>query len=637
MIGLSLNGEFFDLYPNTEISFRKIFPVFSAEVGDNSHSLSFNLPGSVHNERMLGNYQNPQVINSKVIYENITLWFDGLPIEEGSLIIQRSQGKNRSFSARFETGISSVAPILKEAKLVDLDLGGQRDIAGAATALVELSIAFTSYYMSAALQVNGTIYSVYWYDQLDNEGLLNAFANQINADNASIHVDASVSGVGVNAELHLTASAGYTTLEIDINPVGNSYTWTVLSEAAQAVAIHTALISHMNTVATDPIGYHDYCFFPVFNPSFYDGQNPDYLEYINFWDWDTNSFLPNTSSLNEGWRNTAIPFVRVAYLLEKICEFIGYTDISTFTQLDEFQGLCLYNNVSLDQVRNDGSGDFNGFTAFIDLRNHIPEDLTCSDLIIYIRDTFNLSFEVDSQKKTILFYEKGKIPKSTLIDFRSRCLRSTSLSRKREDQRGKTFRYPEDSNDGFAQGYRFQYQDKTFGDGKTIISSDFAPLPVLPQNPNGSLFRWATPVIDQVGKTTYEGVSDGGYNPRSVIYRGIHPGSNALKTYPYGTIGDLDYDGNIIGDFGLGWGTESIYVQVGILERFWLSWLNGREEELEWEQALHLDLEQLLSLKNNHPYRLLHSSGEIDGVVKQLNYTLGSRGIKNVVGTFFKL
>ena len=40
-----------------------------------------------------------------------------------------------------------------------------------------------------------------------------------------------------------------------------------------------------------------------------------------------NSFLSNTSSLNEGWRNTAVPFVRVAYLLEKICEHIGYTQI----------------------------------------------------------------------------------------------------------------------------------------------------------------------------------------------------------------------------------------------------------------------------------------------------------------------
>ena len=67
------------------------------------------------------------------------------------------------------------------------------------------------------------------------------------------------------------------------------------------------------------------------------------------------------------------------------------------------------------------------------------------------------------------------------------------------------------------------------------------------------------------------------------------------------------------------------------------AWLNGREEELEWQQGLLMNLEDLLSLKNYEPYRLLHSDGEIDGVIKQLNFVLGSRGIKDVVGTFFKI
>ena len=100
------------------------------------------------------------------------------------------------------------------------------------------------------LQVSGTIYSVYWYDQLDNEGLLNAFATQINADNATDSRRCNCLRELVPeqaAELHLIASAGYTQLvEVDINPPGNSYVWTVESEATLAIAIHTALIDHMN-------------------------------------------------------------------------------------------------------------------------------------------------------------------------------------------------------------------------------------------------------------------------------------------------------------------------------------------------------------------------------------------------------
>ena len=135
MINLQLNGEYLDLYPNTEISFREISPVFSAEVGDNSHSLSFTLPGSPHNEKILSHYQNPMVVGSGVVYENVSLWYDGLPIMEGNLIIQRAQGKKRAFSARFETGISSVAPILKETKLIPtLTWAAKETSAGAATA-----------------------------------------------------------------------------------------------------------------------------------------------------------------------------------------------------------------------------------------------------------------------------------------------------------------------------------------------------------------------------------------------------------------------------------------------------------------------------------------------------------------------
>lgn len=636
MIGISINGEFLDLYPNTEVALRLISPVFSAEIEDNSFSLAFSAPGSPYNETLLGQYQNPLVHNSKTLYEDAVLWYHGIPYLAGNLIVQRSQGIIRTFSLKFELDNSSVSSVLKDTKIIDIDLGGQRDIAGSSTATVELTIAFTSYDMTAALQLNGHIYSVYWYNQLDHVGVLNAFANQINTDNANNHVDAVVTGSGASAQLELTASSGFSQVDVDINPIGNEYVWTIQSEVGQAIAIHDAMIDHMTSVATSAPGTYDYFFFPIHNPDFYDSQNPDFLEYVNLWDWDLQEFVKNTSTSGEQWQNTAVPFVRVAYLLNQICSHIGYTDISTFTQSDEFQRLCLYNNISLDQVRNDGVDDFNGFTSYIDIKNHIPEDMTCADLIRYIRDKFNLAFEVNSKNKTILFYKKNQIPKNTSKDWRDRSLAAYVGSRIPENERGYRFTYEEDDTDSFSQVYSAQYPDKVTGAGYKPVSDPYPPIAVYNRGYPGELNGWTIPAMRQTGKTIYPDVSDNGYMPRAAIYRGLQEGTSG-KDYPYGSLGDLDNALNSVGNYSLTWGNEATHTATGILETFWNDWINGREEELTWEQRILLDLNELLSINYYSPYRLRTPDGEIDGVIRQIDVTLTNQGIRNSVISFLKL
>jgi hypothetical protein len=171
-----------------------------------------------------------------------------------------------------------------------------------------------------------------------------------------------------------------------------------------------------------------------------------------------------------------------------------------------------------------------------------------------------------------------------------------------------------------------------------LVQPAFPPLSGYNQRyPISGLDNWAIPHINQIGKTVYPEVEDAGYLPRAFFFRGIQPGSNALKTYPLAAMGDLDYTQNSVGNYSLSWGNEAANTAIGLLEEFWNGWIVGRDEELEWEQAIYLDLEAFLSLDWHIPYRLQTPDGEIDGVIKKINMVLTDHGIKNVVATFFKL
>lgn len=330
MIGLKINGTWLDMDPDTQIKLRLISPAFSRDIGDNSHSLSFSLPGSDHNLLVTGYYESPQVVGVKATHA-ASLYLDHNILYSGELdITLASHGDKFKLTCKFNFGLSTLAASFRETKLVDIDLGGQRDIAGVAAGSMDLEISQLVVDGNAGIKVNGFIFYFPWAASLDEEGILDWIALQIN-QHSQVNVDAVVSGTGNNASMNLTPTAPATLLDVETNPPVNEQQWTILNQSAQAIAIHDAMIAHMNTVAQAAIGTYDYTFIPVRNFFFYDKQNPDYLDYINLWDWDNTTFLKNSSAAGEAWRNTAIPFPRLAYLLDQALAHFGFTNISTFT------------------------------------------------------------------------------------------------------------------------------------------------------------------------------------------------------------------------------------------------------------------------------------------------------------------
>lgn len=636
MLGIKLGSGWMDMDPATQIQLRMISPAFARVLEDNSHSLSFSLPGTDHNLRLAGYYDAPIVRNVVTTFD-AWLYFDHIGILSGEIDFQAATGPERRLTCRFRFGISTVAQTLKNTLIRDVDLGGVRNIAGVlGNTEVELSISQLVVGGMAYIVVNGSHFYYPWSSGMDEEAILSEIRDIINA--AGIGVTATVLGVGAAATLQLVTIPP-DSINIDINPSGNQQQWTIEDESGAAVAIHDAMIDHMNAVAGADPGDYDYTFVPVRNFIFYDNLNADFKGYVNLWDWDTQTFVKNSSSAGEQWQNTAVPFPRAAYLLARGLAHIGYTDVSTFTSLPEFQKIYFWNNQSLDQVRNDGVGDFNGFKSFIDLKDHVPVNLSLADLIIWMRDNFNLIIDVNPGKREINFYQINDLPGAAEKDWREKTTNVYQITRPGSSEKGIHLSFAEDGNDVLNEsGYHaVQFPDyKTFG-GKDKIESAITPMAVFAGLGHPlSAGTWMVPAIEQVGRTSFPDVEGVEYTIRSFKFQGLQPGSSALD-YPLGTHGNTDQAGTQVGDWGLVWDDSSSIVDRGLVDEFWEPLLSQTEEEVEIEQAFILDLRDILGLDFIRPYRIRTEAGDIRVLVKQLNLTIGMNGVTSSVATMLRL
>lgn len=637
MLGIRINNGWLDMDPDTQINLRIISPAFSRELKDNSHTLSFSLPASPHNLKLTGFYDSPMVRNAQTTY-TAELYGDLNIIEAGELDITLAGGEESKLTCKFRFGLSSVASAFKETKLVDIDLGGQRDIAGVAAGFADLNIKKLVDGLSA-IKINGFTFQWPWPSNIGKKDHLDQFALMINV-NASIHVDASVSGSGSAARLHLVPSVGFTQLDIDIYPPQNEQEWEIENQAGQGSAIHDAMIAHMDAVAAAAIGTYDYCFATVRNLNFYDGLNADYLGYVNLWSWSTGSYVKNTTVSGEAWRNTAIPFPKVAYLLDQAMSHFGLTNVSTFTSGTDFQKVHWWNNRSLDQERNDGSGDFNAFQSYIDLRDHIPEDMTVADLLVWVRDTFNVMIDINYDKMEVDFIPINELAENSEVDWREKTLIGGTIQRKPIPERGVTISYLQDDKDlkNETNLHQITFPDYITSSGYRKIESKISPVfRWLEPHPIDS-GAWWVPDISQVGQSPYSGLeSNLDYNLRSFLWCGMQQSSTS-NTYPYGTNDIYDHKFNIINSWSLlfhnpGQASDA----YSLVNTFFEPLLTDTEEEAEIDQLFLLNLLDLLEMDYLKPQRIRCKEGDVRTLLRQLNVTLGMNGLVSSTANLLRI
>lgn len=629
MIGIKIisTGEYLDLDSQVQIPFRIIFPAFSSEIGDNTHSLQFDIPATRKNTIRL-NHANRIHTYNPLIEHDAQIEVGNFPFLTGKLFVDSGTFGSERIRLTFEADLSVVAPDLKSTKLRDIDLGGIRVIGTSAFTTIDLQLIIDDDNGVCALEVNGFVFYVLLNPTMDEEDVLTNLEGQING--AANNATASTAGTGASTTLTITATTG--NLEIDLTGRGDNEQTFVDLGAGSGSTIHAAILAHMKLTYIDAIGTHDYQFLPVYNPNFYDGQNGDYLGYVNLWDYDADVFVANSSASGEAWRNTAVPFPRVQYLFKQVLTHLGLTDITSYARLDGFDKLCLWNNVSLDEEGDDGGGAFNQLKSSFNLRDHVP-DWTCAEFINELRK-YNLSFDVDWERKEAKLFPKVDIPGETRTDWTNKSSIQGELKRAHPKDRGYLFSWEEDKNDELFDFSHPTWAEVQVLEGATSIVGKTPPMLEANRMPPGKTTElWEVPWIQSIGKTTFANVEDPGFIPRMFLFLGQKEakttgGSGLGLYYPFGTSYEKDSSGTVVAPFGLSWSTVVGFVDNGIYETWWKSWVDGREDQPELSTVAYLNLADLLRIKKHAPVWMLHETAPYPVALKQIDITITQERIR---------
>lgn len=625
-VDIEVNGYMLDLPANFELQVELFSPLFDRENRDGSHSFSFRVPASPNNRLALGFADSPLIYDAQIQYEDSIIHAYGLPWMEG--VAELTSAGTTGFSLRIEADMSPLAASLKKDMVKDVDFGGERILTTGTTVSKELSIEEVVPGGYAGLTVNGRSYFIAWNIGESDIDLLTSFEIAINQESNLTNVTASTNNVnGVNL-LVIVAMVGFTTVSVDIYPAGNQQLWTLHTDIGLGALIHAEILDHMKQISLLGPGGADYCFAPVHAPVFYDDLNSDYQGYVNFWDWDAQGYQNNNIQTQEEWRNTAVPFPRLVYVLQQIFSEVGYTLQGSLLADLDFNSIYLWNNVNLDYNREDSNLKFNGYRGTFNIQNHVPQDWTSSEFVAWARDKFNLAFVPDFSTKSVEIVLRKDIPSQNPEDWTSHSLEGAITTRKQEKERGYELAHKTDETDLYGKDgtQSSLLKDYSYAGGVTRIETKAGPLiDKITTYPN-TILSWRTPSVKQVGRSIWPGLEGSEGEPRLIMYRGMVSGPGG-KTYPLATYGNTDYNGNVIGQFGLSWDSPfGSYATVGLFEYFWENWLKGREEEAEISQPMLIGLDKFYAIDYKEIQQHTHPDGYYDAVIKQLSITLTAAG-----------
>lgn len=109
--------------------------------------------------------------------------------------------------------------------------------------------------------------------------------------------------------------------------------------------VESANIAHYNDTAANPFDYN-HAAFPVYNPGFDAVETSPVRKWQNWWYTETNTFRPRIGGLN-AVDMILTPFIRVDYLIEQICGFLGYKAENLVQTAPEMKLLYLYHNYDI--------------------------------------------------------------------------------------------------------------------------------------------------------------------------------------------------------------------------------------------------------------------------------------------------
>lgn len=290
------------------------------------------------------------------------------------------------------------------------------------------------------------------------------------------------------------------------------------------LALGTAIVSTSPITSTYP--GRKYCYATIKNPLFYGDANPDYGGYVNY--FDNNAFQQNATTN----QHTLTPFVFVRSVLDAIAQLIGYRQQGAW--LDKIDNLCIYSNISVDEL--DGNG-LNVYKNDFALADHLP-DMSCGAFLQAIRSLFGLMINFDSTKKNMDFVPLTDLVSNTsYLAIDHAAVKEQSLMPYEPD--GYQLTMGMDSTDELykRRSQRSFYYEQ--GQQEKKISSQAGTLYMLTEpDPRNAGQAWTIPQVEQPGTSAAFDLENDA-KLRLLWYKGNV--NNYMQASRYGQNYDLSY------------------------------------------------------------------------------------------------
>lgn len=612
MIAFKIGSEYLDLFPNSKIGVNLVSPLFSREIGFGSHSFRFDVPDTPKVRRLLG-FKNLMSMPAQGNDQEAIIELGGNYWKTSTLKVVDAKPMAKRFSLAFTFDGARIKSQAEKILLKDLDLGGLRNTAVSETPEVIYQLLTVPINGNVSIEVNGQIFT----EIMSGTGsetpnsVLDALRLQINAAISSVNAAVSTDQITITR-----TGAGDFWARYDVP--GDDGVWSAIKDRSSFIIGRDDLLNHMATINGLPFG--PYAFPTVKNTAFYSSPAITGFDgYINLYNPSTGAFVGNTSS--DPYKSTMVPMVSVSYLLGQACAALGLTDVSTFTQSNDFKTIYLYSNISLDkegaQLSFGGSptDKVNWHEPAFDLKDHVDQEASIEDLFKAIAYYFNLAIEVDAIKQEISFIKRS-VPAGTAKDWRGKTVANYSIGYK--DAEPVKYSFEADDYDAlFSEGRSFATVSP--GGHKHELKVPFAPLWELREN-HAFGSSWQITEIKQAGGTTLGDASPAEFTPRFFFFHGMQQDANG-DLYPASSNTGTNYAGTNLTSFSLVLdGADGLYESHHKdFEPFLYPEKSGSHEFI-------LSLLDVLEHKYDDAIRARIIEGDLEYLIKSLSFELEPGG-----------
>lgn len=454
MIGILLEDaeDFLQLDPGTVITITLNNPLFgdASVLSPGSSSLPFTILAgdkNEHNAKLLGNPDVLENIQSKRV-SDVSVYFDRVLFKKGTLRVDSGDGGR--LSTYFTSGLNSMNPALKTAKLTDV-MDEEFLVADNLTKFIYIKWTPPDLVASNII-INGQIYT---FPSDFGTDLNTAWAANT-VDNQMIYAPyawTTVTFPGVLNPPDSRFTGGYFIIAMARKLPGNvpfpannfdvPITVTVPQDQFNHWVIGADLDPYydefddfLNPFLTGAYPHNKFRFPFMFNFGVYPNVAPDYINLR-----DVNGIVRNkavlTYTLTPQHFNNIQPFVLLKYVLDKIATEFDFSWEGDFFNDPEVATILIDNSATLNDPQVFiGEGQFLFWKKSFNLRDHVP-DMTVIDFLKGLQSRFNLGIYPNEQTRQVkIMYRENVAKANAYKDITS----SSSSIKKFEDLRVSGFK-----------------------------------------------------------------------------------------------------------------------------------------------------------------------------------------------------